>query len=145
MSMDILPVSENRITPELRIASRAPGLGTASEELSPEKVGGSKMQIGFNINFLIDGLKAAGSNNVFLEFSDFEGQARIFRSENDKDFMYMLMPLRLSPQDLVNDDEEDDSDFGAPENKQAESVSQQEEDSGNGAPQEEPNDSNEPF
>ena len=125
---------------DLRITARAPGLGTASETLMPEEVDGERMQIGYNINFLNDGLKAAGSPDVYLEFSDVEGQTRIFRSKDDKDFMYMLMPLRLSPQDLV--DEDDNSDFDTPEDDNAEP---QQKDSGNEAPQESSDNSDAPF
>ena len=60
------------------------------------------MQIGFNVNYFQDGLKAVGSSDVLIEFSHEEGQCRIKRSEND-DFLYMLMPVRLSPQDLITD------------------------------------------
>lgn len=147
MSMEILPTAEDSLTPELRLASRAQGLGTARETLEPENVGGKKLQIGFNINFLIDGLKAAGTSEVFLEFSDIEGQTRIFRSANDKEFMYMLMPLRLSQQDLVDD--ENENDFGTPpEAPKSEASPRQEEaddDGGEEAPQEEPDSTEAPF
>ena len=143
MSMDIQPGDE------MRIASRAPGLGTASEKLMPKEVSGRKLQIGYNINFLSEGLKAAGSNSVYLEFSDIEGQTRIFRSSDDKDFLYMLMPIRLSPQDLVTDDDNSDFSILEEEKEKAEAASQHkenhEEHAAEEAPQEEPNDSDAPF
>ena len=140
MSMDLKPGDE------MRIASRAPGLGTASETLMPKEVSGQKLQIGYNINFLNDGLKAAGSNSVYLEFSDIEGQTRIFRSSDDKDFLYMLMPVRLSPQDLVSDDDNSDFSILEEEKEKAEAESRQKEDySVEKAPQEEPENSDSPF
>ncbi len=65
------------------------------------------MQIGFNAGFFLDGLKAADSNTITVEFSSEEGQIRILKDEGD-DFLYMLMPIRLTPQDIVPDDESGD-------------------------------------
>ena len=45
---------------------------------------------------------------VFIEFSGYEGQARMKRmkgEEVDNDFLYMLMPARLSAQDRIAEDE----------------------------------------
>ena len=96
--------------PKLRITARAPELGTASEVVDAS-VDGQAMQIGFNAAYFLDGLKAADADSVVVEFSDEEGQARIFRDESE-DFLYMLMPIKLTPQDIVNDD--DSGDFAAP-------------------------------
>lgn len=89
-----------------RITARAPELGTASEKPNA-KVEGAEMQIGFNAGFFLDGLKAADSNTITVEFSSEEGQIRILKDEGD-DFLYMLMPIRLTPQDIVPDDESGD-------------------------------------
>ena len=96
--------------PPLRITARAPELGTASEKPNAE-VKGAKINIGFNAGFFIDGLKAAESNSITVEFSSEEGQTRILKDDS-ADFLYMLMPIRLTPQDIVNDDES--GDFSAP-------------------------------
>ena len=127
---------------ELLITARAPGLGTASETLEPKEVTGKSIQIGFNLNFLNDGLKAASSEDVYLEFSEIEGQTRIYCGKDNKDFLYMLMPIRLTPQDIVSED--DNSDFAAPEDEQAGSESQQE-NYGDESPQESQDNSNAPF
>ena len=96
------------IRPEgtIRITARAPELGTVSEILDAE-VSGEYMQIGFNASYFHDGIKAVNSEFVAIEFSDEEGQTRIFK-DNSKSFLYMLMPIRLSPQDIVNDEEPGD-------------------------------------
>ena len=90
---------------ELRISSRAPELGTVSETLDAA-ISGDTMQVGFNVTFFMDGVKAVNSDKLSIEFSDQEGQTRMYKDESD-DFLYMLMPIRLSPQDIVNDDEPD--------------------------------------
>ena len=69
------------------------------------------MQIGFNAAYFLDGLKAADSDSITIEFSSDEGQTRILKDEG-ADFLYMLMPIRLTPQDIVPED--DSADFTAP-------------------------------
>lgn len=88
---------------DVKITARAPELGTASEILEGI-VEGSSMLVGFNVGYFQDGLKALGSGELVIEFSDEEGQSRMQRSESD-DFLYMLMPARLTPQDTMSDDD----------------------------------------
>lgn len=66
---------------------------------------GNPMQIGFNGLFFLEGLKAIGSGEIVIEFSGKEDQTRIMRKDNNN-FLYMLMPSRLSPQDLIDNDNE---------------------------------------
>ena len=97
---------------ELKITARAPERGTASESLNAE-IGGESLQIGFNVGYFLDGLRILGSGDVYIEFSGEEGQTRMKRSDND-DFLYMLMPARLSAQDRIAEEEmgEFESDSG---------------------------------
>ena len=88
---------------ELRVTARAPEMGT-TEDVLDSAVDGDAMQIGFNVNYFLDGLKAVNSEEVIIEFSDEEGQTRLLRDEG-KDFLYMLMPIRLTAQDIVSDDD----------------------------------------
>lgn len=90
---------------ELRITARAPELGTTSENLEAV-IEGSTMTIGFNSGYFYDGLKALGEGDVLIEFSGEEGQTRMFRDKSE-DFLYMLMPARLSPQDVADDYDEE--------------------------------------
>lgn len=88
---------------DLKIMTRAPELGTASEILEA-KIEGEYMQIGFNVGYFLDGLKALGPGEIFIEFSGPEGQTRMMRTESE-DFLYMLMPARLTVQDTMPDDD----------------------------------------
>lgn len=88
---------------EVRITARSPDMGTSSEFFDAIVEGGY-MQIGFNVSFFQDGLKALGAGDIVIEFSDEEGQCRMTRSESD-DFLYMLMPVRLSNQDAMTAEE----------------------------------------
>ena len=49
-------------------------------------------------------MRILGSGDVYIEFSGEEGQTRMKRSDND-DFLYMLMPARLSAQDRIAEEE----------------------------------------
>ena len=104
MAMLLLPKMEGETTEsELRITARAPEKGTASERLSAE-ITGNPLQIGFNVSYFLDGLRILGNDEVNIEFSDSEGQTRMKRKNSD-DLLYMLMPARLSPQDIIAEDE----------------------------------------
>ena len=109
MAMYLNPDPEPDKT-SLRITARSPEQGTTNEPLNA-KVEGEYMQVGFNAGYFLDGLKAAESDSITVEFSSDEGQTRILKDDGD-DFLYMLMPIRLTPQDIVPDD--DSGDFTEP-------------------------------
>ncbi len=109
---------------EVRITARAPEVGTANETLYAT-VEGSNMQIGFNVGYFQDGLKVLAAGDVVIEFSDEEGQARMFKSESD-DFLYMLMPARLSSQDAMTEEEIGDFNPDAPEYQEVQQEQQPE-------------------
>ena len=88
---------------EIKITARAPEAGIASEEFLAE-IGGSNMTVGFNVGYFLEGLKILGENNINIEFSGEESQARMKREGSD-DFLYMVMPTRLSPQDKIAEEE----------------------------------------
>ena len=112
MAMFLNPNPESESgEPPLRVTARAPELGTASEGLNAH-IDGEAMQIGFNAAYFLDGLKAVTSDSITVEFSSDEGQTRILKDEGN-DFLYMLMPIKLTPQDIVIDD--DSGDFAAAE------------------------------
>ena len=93
---------------ELKIFARAPELGTSSEIVEAD-IEHDVMRIGYNLNFLQDGLKGMNSDNVIVEFSGIEEQTRLYKCDAEgkksDDFLYMVMPIRLTPQDIVDDDE----------------------------------------
>lgn len=88
---------------EMRVTARSPELGTASETLQPQ-IDGEYLKLGFNVSYFMDGLKALGNTQALIEFSGEEGQTRMKRDGSD-DFLYMLMPARLSQQDVMTDEE----------------------------------------
>ena len=105
---------------ELRLTARSPEFGVAGEFLEAE-ITGNPLQIGFNSAFFLDGLKAVGNGDIVIEFSNSEGQTRMKRKD-DETFLYMLMPSRLSQQDIVddelNDNDSDSDSYGTETNNE---------------------------
>ena len=81
---------------EMKILAQSPEAGATIEELNAE-ISGNSMLIGFNVGYFMDGLKALGQGEINIEFSGVENQARMKRG----DFLYMLMPARLSSDDIA--------------------------------------------
>ncbi len=92
---------------QLKITSISPEQGIARESLEAD-ITGESLQVGFNAGYFLEGLKAFGTGDIEIEFSGAEGQTRMTRKD-DSSFLYMLMPSRLSPQDLVDDELNDSS------------------------------------
>lgn len=65
----------------------------AQEEIETE-YHGEALDIGFNINYLLDGINNVHSDNVILSFGDPNSSLLISSSEN-KDFRYVVMPMRI--------------------------------------------------
>jgi DNA polymerase-3 subunit beta len=93
---------KDAITP-VRVALRPDGvectvitqeLGQATEDLDA-KYEGSELVMGFNPNFLIDGLEAVGGEEIALETLDPMKPATV-RSTDGGDYLYLLMPVRLT-------------------------------------------------
>ena len=99
----IMAMTLNPENGEVRITARSPEHGTVNEVLSAT-IEHNYLQIGFNVAYFIDGLKSIQTDEALIEFSSEEGQARMYRGDNE-DFLYMLMPARLSVQDRLTDEE----------------------------------------
>lgn len=76
---------------ELSVVSQE--VGQAVEELDA-KYEGAEMTVGFNPAYLIDGLEAAGGDEVVLEVLDALKPATI-RPVDGEDYLYLIMPVRL--------------------------------------------------
>jgi DNA polymerase-3 subunit beta len=79
---------------KLEISSTNPDLGEAVEELAVE-YDGAPLSIGFNAKYLIDLLSIlAPETRVDLGLND-EVSPGVVRCENDPEFLYVVMPMRL--------------------------------------------------
>lgn len=80
---------------KLELVASSPDLGEAREALSADYKG-DPVEIGFNAQYLLDFLSAAGAEQVFLELKDHESQGTLRpKGDADRDYRYVVMPMRL--------------------------------------------------
>lgn len=86
-----LDVSESGV----RLTANSSEFGNASEPLDEATYEGPDMRLGFNANYLAQGLEATGGSTVsfFLESPE---KVIVVRPAGDKDFTQLLMPVRIS-------------------------------------------------
>jgi DNA polymerase-3 subunit beta len=81
------------------LAASSPDLGEARESVPVEYSGGA-VDIGFNAQYLLDFLAAAGTDDILLELKDHESQGVLKPVLQKKDasaidYRYVVMPMRL--------------------------------------------------
>jgi len=79
---------------ELTVSSQTPDIGEARESL-PVAFQGEPFEIGFNPDFLRDGLEAVGSGDVLLKLIS-PLRPGLIQSAEDGGFLYLIMPIRLN-------------------------------------------------
>ncbi len=79
---------------ELTISARTPDVGEASEAL-PVPFSGEPFEIGFNPDFLRDGLEVVEAGDVIFKLIS-PGRPGLIQGADDGGFQYLLMPLRLN-------------------------------------------------
>lgn len=57
------------------------------------KTEGIENEITFNYRYLLDGLANLGNNNLILEIND-NSSPGLMKSDNDKDYIYIIMPIK---------------------------------------------------
>src|SRR5919108_2719814 len=78
---------------ELTVSAQTPDVGEARESL-PISYGGDVMEIGFNADFLRDGLESVTDDNVRFKLIS-PLRPGLIHGESD-DFLYLIMPIRLA-------------------------------------------------
>jgi len=79
---------------ELTISAQTPDIGEARESL-PVAFQGEPFEIGFNPDFLRDGLESVGSGDVLLKLIS-PLRPGLIQSAEDGGFLYLIMPIRLN-------------------------------------------------
>ncbi len=80
---------------KLELLASSPDLGEAKESL-PVDYKGSALEVGFNAQYLLDFLAAAGTDKIELELKDSESQGLLKPEGKDGiDYRYVVMPMRL--------------------------------------------------
>jgi DNA polymerase-3 subunit beta len=77
------------------LIASSPELGEARESLAADYEGGA-IEIGFNAQYLLDFLGAAGTDTVSLEVKDADSQGVLQpRGDTPTEYRYVVMPMRL--------------------------------------------------
>jgi DNA polymerase-3 subunit beta len=79
---------------ELTVSARTPDVGEARETL-PVPFHGEPLEIGFNPDFLRDGLEAVDGADVLLKLIS-PLRPGLIEAADDSGFVYLLMPIRLN-------------------------------------------------
>ena len=76
------------------ISADAQDVGSGSESL-PASLDGDAMQIAFNVRYLLDGLKAMGSDRIVLHCNAPTTPAVLRSDETSEAFPYLVMPVQI--------------------------------------------------
>jgi DNA polymerase-3 subunit beta len=79
---------------QLTVSAQTPDVGEASEPL-PAPFAGEPFEIGFNPDFLRDGLESAGAGDLVLKLIS-PLRPGLIESGDDSGFLYLIMPIRLN-------------------------------------------------
>jgi DNA polymerase-3 subunit beta len=79
---------------ELTVSAQTPDVGEASEPL-PVPFAGEPFEIGFNPDFLRDGLDSVGSDDLILKLIS-PLRPGLIEGADDSGFLYLIMPIRLN-------------------------------------------------
>jgi DNA polymerase-3 subunit beta len=80
---------------KLELLASSPDLGEAREVLAVEYQGAA-MEVGFNAQYLLEFLQAAGGDAVEMELKDSESQGLLRPAAGEAvDYRYVVMPMRL--------------------------------------------------
>ncbi|HEY7966129.1 MAG TPA: DNA polymerase III subunit beta [Solirubrobacteraceae bacterium] len=80
---------------ELLVSAQTPDVGEAREAL-PVPFSGEPFEIGFNAEFLRDGLESVDSTDVLIKLTSALRPGLIESADDDGQFVYLVMPIRLN-------------------------------------------------
>ena len=79
---------------QLEITSENPDLGDIKEELEVSYDNKNEIIIEFNVQYLLDFLNSFEEETVYIGLNDSE-EGGVFRPLNDKDYMCVIMPMKI--------------------------------------------------
>ena len=81
---------------ELEVSARTPDVGEARETMPVAFGAGEPLEIGFNPEFLRDGLESAGSDDLVLKLISPLRPGLMQAGADGDGFLYLVMPIRLN-------------------------------------------------
>jgi len=80
-------------TQQIEITAHTPDVGEAKDNI-PAQIDGDEIEIGFNHQYILDGLSVAGGDELLFE-AQTSIKPGIFKSIGNDDYFYLTMPVRL--------------------------------------------------
>ena len=84
----------NAASQTAQISAASQDVGSAQETLTCE-IEGEDVEIAFNYSYVLEGLQSVSTDRVFLETQS-SMKPGIFRAEAPENFLYLVMPVRIS-------------------------------------------------
>jgi DNA polymerase-3 subunit beta len=94
MAQEATPVRVAMRSDGLELIAITQDIGQAHEDLDAE-YDGQELTVAFNPQYLLDGVEVCGGEKITLETVDALKPA-VLRSSGDAEFLYLLMPVRVS-------------------------------------------------
>jgi DNA polymerase-3 subunit beta len=94
MAREATPVRLVQRTDVLELLAITQDVGQASEEVDA-KYEGAELTVAFNAEYLIEGVEATTGAEISLQTQD-AMRAALIRSTETSDYVYVLMPVRVS-------------------------------------------------
>ena len=91
---NVVRISTDPVQGLVQISADAQDVGSGSESL-PANLEGDAMQIAFNVRYLLDGLKALGSDRIVLHCNAPTTPAVLRSDEASEAFTYLVMPVQI--------------------------------------------------
>ncbi len=79
---------------EIILTAQDQTFGKSRASLKVKEIKGNHLTISFDYRFLIDGIQSSEDDFVFLGFNK-ENSPALIRGEEEKDFLYVVMPIKL--------------------------------------------------
>jgi len=78
---------------QIEVSAQTPDVGEAKECI-PAQIDGEEIEIGFNFQYILDGLSVAGTDELLFE-AQTSIKPGIFKSIGNEEYFYLTMPVRL--------------------------------------------------
>ena len=94
LARETTPVRLEMLSTSIRLSVVTQDIGQVVDELDA-KLDGSEVTIGFNSQYLMDGIDAIKGDEITIESTDSVKPA-VLRGVGDKNYLYLVMPQRLT-------------------------------------------------
>ena len=95
MAQEATPIRLNMRADTLELVAVTQDVGQAHEAVEEAAYKGDDLTVAFNPEYLIDGIEVAPGDEITLETVD-ELKPALLKSSEDPNFLYLLMPVRVS-------------------------------------------------